>query len=77
MCPSLTVTDDLFYAQTGLDPNAAQRIVSNSLTGGDDGELYLEYVQSEFFSRSRRCQCFLSSPSFSASTWDFFRYPAR
>lgn len=38
-----------FYAQTGLDPAAAQRIVDNSLTGGDDGELYLEYVQSEFF----------------------------
>ncbi len=49
MCPSLSVTDDLFYAQTGLDPVAAQRIVDNSLTGGDDGELYLEYVQSEFF----------------------------
>jgi TldD protein len=50
MCPSLTVTDDLFFAQTGLDPQAAQRIVDDSLTGGDDGELYLEYVQSEFFS---------------------------
>lgn len=49
MCPSLSVTDDLFYAQTGLDPVAARRIVDNSLTGGDDGELYLEYVQSEFF----------------------------
>lgn len=49
MCPSLSVTDDLFYGQTGLDPQAAQRIIDNSLTGGDDGELYLEYVQSEFF----------------------------
>jgi len=34
-------------------------------------------VQSEKISRSRRCQSFLSSPSFSASIWDFFRYPAR
>lgn len=50
MTPSLDTTDTLFYAETELDPAAAQRIVDDSLTGADDGELYLEYVQSEFFS---------------------------
>ncbi len=50
MSASLTTTQDLFYAQTGLDADATQRIVDNSLTSADDGELYLEYVQSEFFS---------------------------
>lgn len=50
MSASLTTTQDLFYAQTGLDQDAAHRIVSDSLVRADDGELYLEYVQSEFFS---------------------------
>lgn len=43
-------TDKLFFDKNKMDPHAVQRLVDNSLTGGDDGELYLEYVQSEFFS---------------------------
>ncbi|ODN71626.1 metalloprotease TldD [Methylobrevis pamukkalensis] len=37
---------DLFAA-TGLDPDAARRIVAQALAGADDGELYLEYSHSE------------------------------
>jgi TldD protein len=37
---------DLFAA-TGLDPEAARRITADALAGADDGELYLEYRQSE------------------------------
>ncbi|SON54652.1 protease TldD [Hartmannibacter diazotrophicus] len=37
---------DLFAA-TGLDPDAARRILADALTGADDGELYLEYSQAE------------------------------
>jgi Predicted Zn-dependent proteases and their inactivated homologs len=37
---------DLFAA-TGLDPDAARRIVAGALAGADDGELYVEYSQSE------------------------------
>jgi TldD protein len=40
---------DLFYTQTGMDPAAVDRIVSDSLTGLDDGELYLQYSLSESF----------------------------
>jgi TldD protein len=40
---------DLFYTQTGMDPAAVDRIVAESLTGLDDGELYLQYSLSESF----------------------------
>ena len=43
-------TDKIFFDKTGLDPAGVARIVDDSLTGADDGELYLQYVQSEFFS---------------------------
>jgi len=43
-------TDDLFYNKNQLDPQAVERLVADNLGGADDGELYLEYVQSEFFS---------------------------
>jgi TldD protein len=46
---ALLTTDDLFFAQTGLDRGAAERIVGDSLVGCDDGELFLEYRQSESF----------------------------
>lgn len=46
----LQTTDKLFYETNNLDEAAVRRIVDGSLNGGDDGELYLEYVQSEFFS---------------------------
>jgi TldD protein len=40
-------TDDLFFSQTGLDRNRIERIVGEALTNADDGELFLEYRQSE------------------------------
>jgi len=44
---ALAQTDKLFFDQTGMDPEAVQKIVRDALTGADDGELYLEYAQSE------------------------------
>jgi TldD protein len=44
---SLDRTDDLFFKQTGMDQTAVQRIVDDALAGADDGELFLEYHQSE------------------------------
>jgi TldD protein len=43
-------TDGIFYGKNNLDPQAVARRVDTALAGADDGELYLEYVQSEFFS---------------------------
>ncbi|NLH81531.1 MAG: metalloprotease TldD, partial [Phyllobacteriaceae bacterium] len=42
----MTDTTDLL-ALSGLDPEVARRITAQALDGSDDGELYLEYVQSE------------------------------
>jgi len=44
---SLERTDDLFFAQTGMDRGNVQRVVDDALNGADDGELFLEYRQSE------------------------------
>src|SRR5690606_17230226 len=46
----ILTTDEIFYAKNKLDPARVSRLLSDKLTGADDGELYLEYVQSEFFS---------------------------
>ena len=46
----IRTTDDIFYAKNNLDPQRITNLVSDNLTRADDGELYLEYVQSEFFS---------------------------
>ena len=43
----LAVTDALFFEKTGMDPARVEALVSQSLAGMDDGELYLEYSQSE------------------------------
>jgi TldD protein len=43
----IAATDDLFFTRTGLDRNRVTRIVEDALKGADDGELYLEYSQSE------------------------------
>ena len=43
----LTVTDALFFEKTGMDPARVEALVTQSLAGMDDGELYLEYSQSE------------------------------
>ncbi len=46
----LAVTEDLFYTRAGLDRDATQRVVAEALDGADDGELFLEYRQSESLS---------------------------
>jgi TldD protein len=43
----LAVTDALFFDRTGMDPIRIEALVDESLAGMDDGELYLEYSQSE------------------------------
>lgn len=43
----LTQTDDLFFNKTDLDAARTERLVQEALQGADDGELYLEYCQSE------------------------------
>ena len=43
----LAVTDELFFARTGMDSNRVEAIVAQALAGMDDGELFLEYNQSE------------------------------
>lgn len=40
---------DLFFTQAGLDRARVQSQVDSALSGADDGELYLEYSQSESF----------------------------
>jgi TldD protein len=40
-------TDDLFFSRFDLDQDQVQRTVNDALNGADDGELYLEYRQSE------------------------------
>ncbi len=40
-------TDDIFYTRAGLDRSRLESIVDDALKGADDGELYLEYCQSE------------------------------
>jgi TldD protein len=43
----VSIIDNLFFQQTGLDCDRVCQIVSNNLSGNDDGELFLEYRQSE------------------------------
>jgi TldD protein len=45
----LAVTDRLFFEREGatLDRDAAGRIVSDALSGADDGELFMEYTETE------------------------------
>ena len=43
----LATTDELFFVRTGLDRGRVQGIVDDALYGTDDGELFLEYRQSE------------------------------
>ncbi|NVK19006.1 MAG: metalloprotease TldD [Methylocystaceae bacterium] len=40
-------TDDLFFTRFDLDKDQVQKSVSEALGGADDGELFLEYRQSE------------------------------
>jgi len=43
----LAATDDLFFNRTGLDQARVEGLTGEALAGTDDGELFLEYVQSE------------------------------
>ncbi|MEM1104705.1 MAG: metallopeptidase TldD-related protein, partial [Pseudomonadota bacterium] len=43
------MTDDLFFDNTDLDRKRVEAIVDDALKDADDGELYLEYAQSEAF----------------------------
>jgi TldD protein len=43
----LAATDELFYSRSGMDQGRVERLVGEALHGMDDGELYLEYSQSE------------------------------
>jgi TldD protein len=44
---NLAVTDDLFFDRTGMSPGRVEALVGDALAGMDDGELFLEYRQSE------------------------------
>lgn len=44
---NLSKTDELFFKRTGLDREKTEKLVATALKGADDGELYLEYCQSE------------------------------
>ncbi len=43
----LATANDLFFKRAGLDEGRTERIVREALSGTDDGELFLEYAQSE------------------------------
>jgi TldD protein len=42
--------EELFFTQTGMNRTKVQDIIDDTLHGADDGELYLEYRQTESFS---------------------------
>lgn len=46
----LAVTDELFFARHDLDRGRAERITADALAGADDGELFLEYRETESIS---------------------------
>jgi TldD protein len=46
----MSQSNDLFFARTGMDRDRVQSTVDEALKGSDDGELFLEYRQSESFS---------------------------
>ena len=41
------ITEDLFFSRTGLDQKRVENLVEDALKDADDGELFLEYRQSE------------------------------
>jgi TldD protein len=44
---NIATTNDLFFNRAGLDRTRLERLVDDALGGADDGELFLEYRQSE------------------------------
>src|SRR3974390_1352689 len=45
----MSTQGDLFFNGGGLDHDSVQTVVDDALSGSDDGELFLEYHQSESF----------------------------
>ena len=45
----IATTDDIFFNRSGMDRTRVEGIVEDALHGSDDGELFLEYNQSEAF----------------------------
>ena len=43
----LATTDDLFFTRAGMDKARVETLVADATSGADDGELFLEYRQSE------------------------------
>ena len=43
----LTRTDELFFTRAGMDLARVEKLTEDALSGADDGELFLEYSQSE------------------------------
>src|ERR1700755_1502160 len=46
---SPTSDSDWFFSRTGMDPVRVQGLVDSALKSADDGDLFLEYSQSESF----------------------------
>jgi TldD protein len=44
---NVAVTNDLFFDRSGMDSDRVEKLVGEALSGMDDGELFLEYSQSE------------------------------
>ncbi len=44
---ALDLTDELFFSKAGLDRSRTESIVEDALSTADDGEMFLEYRQSE------------------------------
>lgn len=47
MDDALSLTENLFFDRTGLDRGKVESLVSDALSGSDDGELFLEETHSE------------------------------
>ncbi len=47
---NLAETDTLFFDRAGLDRGRVEKTVAGALKGAEDGELFLEYSQSEALS---------------------------
>ena len=45
--PHLPQTDEIFFDKAGLNRQRLEGVVDDALQGADDGELFLEYRQSE------------------------------
>ena len=46
---NISLLDDLFFTRSGMDKTRVKNLTSDALKGMDDGELFLEYSQSESF----------------------------